>query len=290
MIMNMHLPGKLNIKIISMIIFVLLCCTGIGFGQNENNQLKINQWSLYNSTDEQIRFDTAKELLENPSPAAREILLNALNTTDNVGATSSVCKAISSFRSSAYLIQNRLDFILPLMNILRGSNAETAKLAAHATLIFSLKEVKNYIDPILRDPQLPEMTRKNAVYALQIRPDRESLFQLIDLLDNTDPVISSSAVQALNEWMPLGDDKARWLRVREDIEKGKIDIIRERLLTGQDKIQNLNEDIFKWQKKYLTSLDNIYLAMADAICVPFLFCINLGSPWCIWVLELSLLK
>jgi HEAT repeat protein len=261
--MKRYLPLKMNIKNFTAIIFVLFCCAGINFGQDINNQLKINRWTLSNSTDEQIRVDTAKELLENPSAEARQILLDVLGSTENSGATSSVCKAISSFRSSAELIPNKQDFILPLMNILKGQNPETAKLAAQACLIFSFREIKNYLDPIFQNSQLSDVTRKSAVYALQIRPDKESVLQLIDLLESNDPVISTSATDALNEWMPLGTDKKQWRKIKIDIEKGKFDIVRERLLTGQDKIRALNDTVYKWQKKYLTSLDNIYLAMAD---------------------------
>jgi HEAT repeat protein len=253
---------KKNFKITAVIVLMVLFCNQFSFGMDDN-QLKINQWTLFNSTDEQIRVDTAKELIVDATPAARKILLDALNSTDNIGATSSVCKAVSGYRSSAFMIPNRLDFILPLMNILRGTNPDTGRLAAQAMLIFSLKEVKNYIDPIFRNRELPDTTRKNAVYALQLRPDREAVLQLVDLLDSDDPVISSAAGLALNEWMPIGTDKKKWQKIRGDIERGKIDIVRERLLTGQDKIRLLKEDVLKWQKRYLASLDNIYLATTD---------------------------
>jgi HEAT repeat protein len=248
--------------ITALILMMVLCSNPFSFGQDDN-QLKINQWTLYNSTDEQIRIDTAKELLANPSPQARKILLDALNSTDNIGATSSVCRAFSSYRSVTSQIPNRLDFILPLMNILRGANPDTGRLAAQAMLVFSLKEIKNYIDPIFRSPQLPDATRKNAVYALQLRPEKEAVLQLIELLASDDPVVSASAAQALNEWMPLGTDIKKWQKIRGDIEKGKIDIVRERLLTGQDKIRSLREDVLKWQKRYLASLDSIYLVTTD---------------------------
>ncbi|MCE5340636.1 MAG: HEAT repeat domain-containing protein [Planctomycetaceae bacterium] len=260
--MNLICIQKHNIKLTAALAILMCCCNAVSFGQ-EDNQLKINQWTLFNSTDEQIRVDTAKELIVDPTPDARKILLEALNSTDNVGAPSSVCQALSTYRSSAFLIPNRLDFILPLMNILRGANPDTGKLAAQAMLIFSLKEIKNYIDPIFRKPELPDTTRKNAVYALKLRPDKEAVLQLIDLLDSDDPVISSAAVQALDEWMPIGTDKKKWQKIRGDIERGKMDIVRERLLTGQDKIRSLKEDVLKWQKRYLASLDNIYLATTD---------------------------
>ncbi|MEN6383690.1 MAG: hypothetical protein ABFD79_00670, partial [Phycisphaerales bacterium] len=232
-----------NLRAIILVLFWCVCCANTGLCEDQNNQLKINHWTLSNSTDEQIRVDTAKELIVNPAPAARQILLEVLGSADNAAATSSVCKAINSFRSTADFIPNRQDFILPLMNILKGHNADTGKLAAQAALIFSFKEIKNYLDPIFQNPQLPDTTRKNAVYALQIRPDKESVLQLIDLLEVNDPLICTTAAEALNEWMPIGTDKKEWRRIKAEIEKGKFDIVRERVLTSQDRIRTLNENV-----------------------------------------------
>lgn len=268
-------PRKLNITITAVIMIALLYLPARAYSNPEgpeapqvsqeavNNQLKINHWTLSNSTDEQIRIDTAMELLENALPAARQILLDALNSTDNAAATSSVCKAINKYRSSSNLIPRREEFIQPLMNILKSQNSEIARLAAQATLIFNYREIKNHLDQIIKDSESADTAKRNAVYALQIRPDRETVLQLIDMLNSDDAVISSAAVGALQEWLPIGDDKQRWQKIRRDIERGRLDIVRERVLSQQDKVRRLNEDVLKWQKKYLTSLDNIYLAMAD---------------------------
>ena len=106
---------------------------------NLSGQLKINRWTLLNSTDEQIRIDTAVELLKNPSSEARGILLEALGVKDNTGAQISVCKAISQFRSFSQLIPDREDFIVPLMDIIRGQNTEVAQSCGTGVACFYIQ-------------------------------------------------------------------------------------------------------------------------------------------------------
>ncbi|MGB8225487.1 MAG: HEAT repeat domain-containing protein, partial [Sedimentisphaerales bacterium] len=133
---------------------LFFCFSGLIFAEpnkpdeNLDGQSKINRWTLFNSTDEQIRIDTAVELLKNPSSEARQILLEALGATDNAGAQASVCKAIRQFRSFSQLIPDKEDFIVPLMDIIRGQNAEVARLAAQASLIFTYRQIKNQLEDI----------------------------------------------------------------------------------------------------------------------------------------------
>ncbi len=248
--------------------FLLLFLTPLlyaAFGtgpEDISSQLKINRWTLFNSTDEQIRIDTAVELLKNSDTGARQIVLDALAASDNTVAQSSVFKAISSFRNSPQLIPDREDFIGPLMNIFKGQNTEVANLAAQASLIFTYREVKGRLDNIIKDSDLPAAAKRNAIYAIQIRPEKETVSQLIDLLDNNDPAVVSAAADALAKWLP-GKDKQQWQKMQRDIERGRIDIVRQRLLSQQDRIRKLNDDISKWQKRYIISLDNIYQATAD---------------------------
>ena len=267
--MSLDCPKKMNTRDIILSIFLFLCfspflCTVFGDTKEDSGgQLKINRWALFNSTDEQIRIDTAAELLKNSDDQARKILIEALASTDNTAAQSSVCKAISKFRNLPQLISNRNDFIGPLMNIIKGQNAESAKLAAQASLVFSFKEVKSHLENIIKSSSLPAVAKRNAIYALQIRPDREIVPILIDLLDSDNKVVSSAAADALQEWLPIGKDKQQWQKIRRDIDRGRLDIVREKLLSQKDKIRQLNDEVTKWQKRYIASLDNIYQATAD---------------------------
>ncbi len=266
--MNSIYPKKPDTKDIILLLFLLFSLTSSLYAdsqapQENSSQLKINKWTLFNSNDEQIRIDTAVELLKNPGTQARGVLLEALSSTDNIAAQSSVCKAIIRFRSLSQLISDRGDFMDPLMNIIKGQNAEVANLAAQASLIFTYREVKDHLEEIIRTSSLPAAAKKNAIYAFQIRPDKETILLLITLLDSEDSVVVSAASDALQEWMPGTKDKQEWRRIRRDIERGRVDIIRERLLSQQDKISLYNDEVTKWQKRYLTALDNTYQATTD---------------------------
>lgn len=227
-------------------------------------QLKINRWTLLNSTDEQIRIDTAVELLRNPSVDARQILLEALLSKDNTATQISVCKAISRFRNFAQLIPNKEDFIRPLMSIIETGSAETARFASQGSLIFTYRQVEGYLQKIIKDAESSPTAKRNAVYAFQIRSDKEIVSKLIELFDSSDVVVSSAAGEVLREWIPSGDDLQAWRKNLRDFEsKNRTDILRERLWVQQNKIRQLNEEVANWQKRYVQSLDNVYQATTD---------------------------
>lgn len=253
-------------------LLVFSCFVPVIFADSDNKtdnnsvsgQLKINRWTLFNSTDEQIRVETAVELLKSPSSEARQILLEAISAKDNIAAQTSVSKAIIQFRSSSQLIPDKEDFIVPLMDILKVQNMEVANLAAQASLIFTYRQVKDHLDGIIGNSVLSPAARKNAVYALQIRPDKEALSRLIELLDSKDESIASSAGDALQEWLPVGRDRQLQREILKELEsKSRTDILRERLLTQEQKVRQLSDEVAKWQKRYIASLDSIYQATAD---------------------------
>jgi HEAT repeat protein len=266
--MNTIYLKKLIVRETALAAFLLLYLAPMlyaAFGEKPEDisgQLKINRWTLFNSTDEQIRIDTAIEMLKSSDAGARQIVLDALAATDNAAAQSSACKAISNFRNSPLLIPDRSDFIGPLTDIIKGSNTESANLAAQASLIFSYREIKGRLEAIIKDTDLPAAAKRNAIYAIQIRPEKEAVLLLIDLLDSNDNAVALSAADALARWLP-GQDKQQWQKMRKDIERGRIDIVRQRLITQQDRIRQLNEEILRWQRRYLVSLDSIYQATAD---------------------------
>ncbi|MDD5011970.1 MAG: HEAT repeat domain-containing protein, partial [Phycisphaerae bacterium] len=266
--MNRIYTKKLIVQETSLAPFLVLflapiVCAAFGTKPEDiSGQLKINRWTLFNSTDEQIRIDTAIEMLKNSDAGARQIVLDALAATDNAAAQSSACKAISTFRNSPQLIPNRNDFIGPLTDILKGPNVEVANLAAQASLIYTYRELKGRFESLVKDSDLPAAAKRNVVYAIQVRPEKEAALLLIDLLDSNDNTVALSAADALARWLP-DTDKQQWQKMRRDIERGRIDIVRQRLLTQQDRIRQLNEEILKWQRRYLVSLDSIYQATAD---------------------------
>jgi HEAT repeat protein len=227
-------------------------------------QLKINRWTLLNSTDEQIRIDTAVELLKNPSVEARRTLLESLLSKDNAATQISVCRAIGRFRNFAQLIPNREEFIHPLMSLIETEPAETARFAAQGSLIFTYRQVEAYLQKIIEDENSSPAAKKNAVYAFQIRSDKEIVSKLIGLLDSRDAVVSSAAGEVLREWIPPGNDLQAWRKSLRDFEnRSRTDILSERLWVQQNKIRQLGEEVANWQKRYVQSLDNAYQATTD---------------------------
>jgi HEAT repeat protein len=252
------------------VLLAFLCFCGTLFAEpnstdtNITGQLKINRWALLNSTDEQIRIDTAVEMLKSSAPETRRVLLEALSAKDNTAAQTSICAAVSRFSSFPQLIPDREDFIMPLMDILKVQNPEVAKLAAQASLVFTYRQVKNYLEDTAENSALPVAARKNAIYALAIRSDKEALSELIGLLDSDNGEIASAASDALQEWLPSGSDRQLWRKALKDLQgKSRTDILRERLLTQEQKARQLSDEVAKWQKRYITSLDIVYQATTD---------------------------
>lgn len=227
-------------------------------------QLKINRWALLNSTDEQIRIDTAVELLKNPSADARQILLESLLSKDNAITQISVCKAIAQFRNFAQLIPDREDLLRPLMSIIETAPVETSRFAAQGLLIFTYRQAEIELQKIIESATASPAAKRNAIYAFRIRPDREVVSKLIELLDSKDGVVSSAAGEVLREWIPPDNDSQAWRKSLNDFEKkSRTDILRERLWVLQNKNRLLNEEVANWQKRYVQSLDNVYQATTD---------------------------
>lgn len=252
------------------ILAVYICFPGSLFAEPNGidddivGQLKINRWTLLNSSEEQIRIDTAVELLKDRSPEARQILLDSLWSKDNISTQISVCKAISRFRSFPQLMPSGEDFLEPLINIISVQPPETARFAGQALLIFTYRQVAGRLEKIIDNPDTDTSAKRNAIYAFRIRPDKEAVSKLIEFLDNKDKVISFAAEEALQEWLPISGDRQQWRRNLKDFgNKNRTDILREGFLTQQDKIRRLGEEVVKWQKRYIGSLDAIYQATGD---------------------------
>ena len=87
---------------------------------------------------------------------------------------------------------------------------------------------------------------------------------MIGLLDDNNEEIASAASEALQEWLPVARDKKLWRKTLKEFEgKNRTDILRERLLAQEDKVRRLSDEVSKWQKRYISSLDNIYQATTD---------------------------
>jgi HEAT repeat protein len=150
------------------------------------------------------------------------------------------------------------------MNIIETQPAEPARFAAQGALIFTYRQVEGELQKIINNADSSPAAKKNAVYAFQIRSDKEIVSKLIELLDSRDIVVSFAAGEVLREWIPPGSDLQAWRKSLKDFEsKSRTDILRERLWVQQNKIRQLGEDVANWQKRYVLALDNVYQATTD---------------------------
>ena len=163
--MVVKLIGSSFLKVIRMstkrlyliILMLVIGCqqAGIGtntpaFGANATNearteakpdeQLEINKNALLEGPSEQIRIKAATVMLGSENPLARAVLLDALKQTKNSAARMAVCKALIQARASNGEINNKEDFIQPLLGVFATEIAEEVQLAAAATLIFEYEK------------------------------------------------------------------------------------------------------------------------------------------------------
>jgi hypothetical protein len=89
--------------------------------QKPDEQLEINKTALLDGKDEQIRVGAAFLILSDPSPTARQVLLDTLKSDKNKPARIAVCKALSRCRTEKKEVANSQDFIAPLILIIVAS-------------------------------------------------------------------------------------------------------------------------------------------------------------------------
>ncbi len=228
-------------------------------------QLKINRAALLNpSMDEQIRIDTALELLRNNDQQARAILLEVLTAKDNTTAQMIVCNAIIQSRGWDEVILQPNEFLEPLMVILTEQQGDVAKIAARASLIFPYCRVQSYLMGIIENPALSMQARLNAVYAIQIRPDKEAVSQLLILLDKEGKQISSAAKEALQVWLPLATDEQSWRKNLSKLQRmSRVEILKEWVIAQDERVRQLETQLKNYQQLYIVSQDKIYDGTAN---------------------------
>lgn len=233
-----------------------------------DRQLKIYKSTLLEGKDEQIRIDAATELLFSEEPLARGILLAALKQSENSAARVAVCKALSQARASQEIknIRQKGDFIQPLLGILTTEeDFARAKLAAEAILIFEYGQIQEQLEEIVTDSSLPAKARLNAIYALKLRPDMETIFKLMDLLDDSDNQVAAEAEKALKSvGIPVGKDAETRRQIRNELErKGRDRFLQDWLIQQETRMHKLEAELSLWRQLYLSSLDKIYDGLSD---------------------------
>ncbi|MHC4130829.1 MAG: HEAT repeat domain-containing protein [Planctomycetota bacterium] len=227
-----------------------------------DKQLKINRDALLQGPTEQMRIDAATIILFDDSSNARQILLDALNQTENAEARAAVCKALKQSREENRhnSINNKEDFVLPLLTIIRDQNAGAANLAAEATVIFDYWQISQPLEQMISDDSLPVDARLNAIYALKLQKDIKAITKLINLLDDPDQQIAQAAEKAVKDaGIPVVKDTAARQQLIEELNnKGKEEFLRDWLIRQEAEMNRLQAETQQWRQMYLSSLDKIY--------------------------------
>jgi HEAT repeat protein len=244
-------------------------------------QLQLNKEVLTSDgSGEQMRINAANLLLSSKSPLAREILIAVLRQAENNPARAAVCRTLSEARAERKIIDKGEDFIPPLLEILRTEEEfSIAKLAAEATLLFEYEQVSQQLEQAAKDSSLPAKFRLNAIYALRIRPDKEAILTLMDLLGDSDKQVAAASEKALKYLrIPIGGNAETRKRFRSELERMNIeDFLRDRLIYQGTEMRRLASELDSWKKQYLDALNRIWLGITDDVTQGKFLANHLGS-------------
>ncbi|OHB64916.1 MAG: hypothetical protein A2Y77_03980 [Planctomycetes bacterium RBG_13_62_9] len=231
-----------------------------------DQELVLIKDQLLNNKDEATRISAASVLLYKEDPIARALVLDALRQTENPLAQAAVCRALDRSRTDSRLLPNRGEFLQPLIDILGVvEDPGMAQLAAEATLMFTYDQVQAGLEGIAGDSQLPVTVRCNAIYALQLHPDKRAVLRLIALLEDPDGTVASAAGDALNS---LGisfpeDAEGRRRAITALEQQGPEAYLQKRLVRSEADIRALRAAVLRWQEYHRSVLDEWYATLAD---------------------------
>jgi hypothetical protein len=223
-------------------------------------QLKVNKDALLNGS-----VDAATVMLFHDDPKAREILLDALNQSENSPARMAVCNALIQARVSKKAVKNVQDFIEPLLGVLNSGNDAEAQLAAQATLVFDYDKIKDSFDKIFADPNERVNGKINAIHALRLRLDMKATIRLIELVDDPEKQVSEEAEEALRSLgIPVGaDSEARKQSINAIRQEGPEAFLRAQLIRQDAQLRRERSALELWQKRYKSELDKRYESISD---------------------------
>jgi len=231
-----------------------------------DQELALFRDHLLNNKDFATRVSAAMVLLFKESPAARELVLEAVTQSNNATAKAAVCKALDASRTDPRQLRNAEDFLPPLIGLLRTSeDGNLATLAAEATLMFSYDQVQSDLEKIVDDSQLSAKIRSNAVYALQLHPDKRAALKLISLLDSPDGSLGQVAKDTLTSLgISVGQDaEGRRQAISELQQQGPEAYLRKRLVRSEADIRDLRAKLGSWQQYYFAALRERYDSFGD---------------------------
>jgi len=289
----------MSTKHLYLILLLLMGCHQIVVGQDKaalpakkgkptkdelDPQLKIIKDALLKGS-----VEAANVLLFSENPQAREILLDALKQKENMSARVAVCTALSRARASQKPIQNKEDFIQPLLDILTVGDSDVAKLAAEATLIFKYDQIQPQLEKIATEAALP--ARLNAIYALKLHPDMRAVIKLIELLGEPESRVSTESEKCLNSLgIEVGKDaESRNQKIQELKRAGQEAFLRNMIIRQEIEMRKLGTELSLWQGRYISALNELYNAISDDAAKCKFLARHLGNSEAVvklWTLEL----
>jgi HEAT repeat protein len=231
-----------------------------------DQELALIKDQLFNNKDAATRLSAASVLLFKEDAVARQLLLDVLKQSENSAAKAAVCKALDRARMDPRPLKNKEDFLPPLIGILGAEeDPAVAQSAAAATLMFTYDQVQSGLERIAGDSQLPVKIRSNAIYALQLHPDKRATLALIALVDSPDAEVSraaGSALASLGISLP-GDAEARRRAIEAIQQQSTEAYLRKRLMRSESDIRDLKASVQSWQDYYFLALTNWYASLGD---------------------------
>ncbi|MBN1556199.1 MAG: HEAT repeat domain-containing protein [Phycisphaerae bacterium] len=206
----------------------------------------------------ETRLDAARLLLANPSDRAIQVLRQCLVDSSNLGAQQAVAEAIAEYGGG------RKEFIAPLMAMLTGDEPQVRPSAARALVTYQNHGVTDRLIAAANNPALDRAVRRVTIEALQRIVEKRCIEALIQLLDDPDSLIRSTAADSLQRmtnirrfgasrsmwdaWFDKQRDKddVAWLRERNDgLTRAKMSLerqstrLRARLIESLESLYNI---------------------------------------------------
>ncbi len=237
-----------------------------------DKQIKVYKTTLLEGKDEETRLYAATLLLSNGNGEARKELLDVLRDEGHPEARVAVCKALITAREDRKAVANKEELIEPLMGVLSTENDPSrAELAAQALLIFRYDDIAKPLEQLLNSADAGQTARFNAIRALKYQPDDQAIFTLVGLLRRQDEGLAAEAGKALEL---LGIDVPADAQGIDTLEAGLKSrgpeaylknplIMRNWLVSRENRIRELAAAQTLWEQKYLAALGSLYDAQAD---------------------------
>jgi hypothetical protein len=254
-------------RVLLLCVGLMPCCAAaadsvLSIESNLTRAQRVFRTSLLEGPTDQVRTDSAMELLLGEDKYARYIVLSVLAQNDNIPAQAAICKALAQCRGLG--VKNTNDFLDPLFTIVSTGSDQQARAAAEALTIFDFKLINDRLGKIILDSKSTQTARLNALYAIKMRPEKQAIFELIRFLSARDQQVAQTAAGHLRDILGISaaGDSTAWMQIVKDLEhKSQEELDHDRLVRLELKSREDDAKLTEWKNMYLSSL----FARYDAI-------------------------